>query len=97
MEPGLQNLNPEARESAESVRKIRTGSTIERQGEERLLLALDMFSTGVALMRERIEREHPDLSLEAVAKRVVSGLTDRPLDAPGRLVKGSRNGKSTAT
>jgi hypothetical protein len=57
---------------------------------ERLRLALDLCATGEGLLRQRIRREHPDLSDAAVEARLVAWLRARPGaehgDAPGRPV-----------
>lgn len=68
----------------------------DSRGEENLLLALDMFSTGITLMRERLERENPELSPEAISELITSYLAKRPLDAPGRIVRGPRVGRPTS-
>ena len=88
METRLDDLKPES---------VRSDRALDAQREANLLLALDMFSTGVTLMRERVERDHPELSEDEIAERVVSILRHRPLDAPGRIVEGSRDGKTSAT
>ena len=55
---------------------------------ERMRLAFDMYATGEALMRQRIRREHPDLSPAEVEARLVAWLQTRPGaehgDAEGR-------------
>jgi Rv0078B-related antitoxin len=45
---------------------------------ERVRLALDMYATGEALMRQRIRREHPDLSPVEVEARLCAWLQIRP-------------------
>jgi hypothetical protein len=45
---------------------------------ERIRLALDLYATGEALIRQRICREHPDLSPAAVEARLVVWLQIRP-------------------
>jgi hypothetical protein len=45
---------------------------------ERMRLALDMYATGEALMRQRIQREHPDLTPAEVEARIVAWLQNRP-------------------
>jgi hypothetical protein len=56
----------------------------------RLRLALDMFRTGEAMMRQRLRREHPDLSPAEIERRIAEWLEDRPGapfgDGPGRPV-----------
>ena len=55
---------------------------------ERFGLALDLFATGEALVRQRICREHPDLTQVEVEARLVAWLESRPGaergDADGR-------------
>jgi hypothetical protein len=46
--------------------------------EEKLRLALDMFDTGVDLMRQRLRREHPELDLAAIERLVEEWLSTRP-------------------
>ena len=61
---------------------------------ERFGLALDLFATGEALVRQRICREHPDLNQAEVEARLVAWLESRPGaecgDADGRLVRWPR-------
>jgi hypothetical protein len=56
----------------------------------RLRLALDLFSTGEAMMRERLRREHPELSVREIEKRLAEWLHERPGaefgDSPGKPV-----------
>ncbi|HAK94040.1 MAG TPA: hypothetical protein DCM87_03275 [Planctomycetes bacterium] len=57
-------------------------STREENLRENLLLTLDMFESGLSLVRERLRRESPGLSEEAVEERLVAWLADRPPDGP---------------
>jgi len=54
----------------------------------RLRLALDLFTTGERLMRQRLRRGHPELSHEELELRVVQWLRARPGaqfgDSPGK-------------
>jgi len=56
----------------------------------RFRLALDLFATGEAMMRQRIRRLHPDWTPALVESRVVRWLHERPGaehgDAAGRPV-----------
>jgi hypothetical protein len=51
---------------------------------------LDLFETGVALMRQNLRRAHPDASEEAVDDLLVAWLHERPGaehgDCPGRVI-----------
>lgn len=49
---------------------------------ENLLLAFDMFEAGLTLMREKLRRDHPGESEEAIEQRLIAWLSDRPPDAP---------------
>jgi len=55
---------------------------------ERFRLALDLFATGEAMMRNRIRRQNPGLSDSEVEARLQAWLRDRPGaphgDAAGR-------------
>ena len=44
----------------------------------RLQLALDLFRTGEELMRQRLRREHPDLSPIVIERRLAEWLRERP-------------------
>jgi hypothetical protein len=63
----------------------------------RVRLALDMYATGEALMRQRIRREHPDLPPAEVEARLCAWLQTRPGaehgDAEGRPGKWPRTAK----
>jgi hypothetical protein len=56
----------------------------------RLRLALDLFRTGEEMMRQRLRREHPDLSEREIEQRLVAWLRERPGaehgDSPGKPV-----------
>jgi len=57
---------------------------------ERLRLALDLFTAGEELMRQRVRREHPELREAEIEARLVLWLRDRPGaefgDSPGKPV-----------
>jgi len=44
----------------------------------RLRLALDLFRVGEQLMRQRLRREHPDLSAQEIEHRLANWLRERP-------------------
>lgn len=56
----------------------------------RLQVALDLFEAGVAMMRQKLRREHPDWSEAEVEARLSAWLQERPGaehgDAAGRPV-----------
>ena len=56
----------------------------------RLRMALGMFETGVEMMRQKLRREHPDLTDHEIEARVRTWLQERPGaefgDAAGRPV-----------
>ena len=56
----------------------------------RLRAALELFETGVAMMRQRLRREHPEWSDTELEAHLVQWLQDRPGaehgDAVGRPV-----------
>lgn len=60
----------------------------------RLRLALDMFATGEALMRQRLRREHPGLTADQIEDRLLEWLRTRPGaeagDGAGRPVRWPR-------
>lgn len=61
----------------------------------RLHLALDLFSAGEGLMRERLRREHPELSPREIEQRLRDWLRTRPGaefgDSVGPPVAGRRS------
>lgn len=63
----------------------------------RLQLAFDLFRTGEDMMRQKLRREHPDLSAREVEARLVEWLHTRPGaafgDAPGRPVPWPRRSR----
>jgi hypothetical protein len=54
----------------------------------KLRLALDLFESGVALIRQQLRRKHPEETAEEIERRVSAWLSTRPGaehgDAPGR-------------
>jgi len=47
---------------------------------------LDLFSTGVELMRQNLRRDQPQASESEIDRRLEECLQERPGDSPGRLV-----------
>ena len=58
---------------------------------EALRTAMDLFETGVEIMRQKLRREHPDASDHELAERLRAWLHHRPGaetgDGPGRVVE----------
>ncbi len=44
----------------------------------RLRMALDLFETGLEMMRQKLRRDHPDLADHEVEARLGSWLRERP-------------------
>ncbi len=44
----------------------------------RLRMALDLFETGVEMMRQRLRRDHPDLADHEVEAKLGAWLRERP-------------------
>jgi hypothetical protein len=63
-------------------------SSTPSEAAERLRLALDLFATGEALMRQNLKRRHPAAPEAAIDARLVAWLHERPGaehgDAAGR-------------
>lgn len=51
-----------------------------------LRATLDLFDTGVALMRQNLRRSHPEMGEEEIERLLQQWLSDRPGDCPGRPV-----------
>ena len=62
---------------------------------ENLLLTLNMFESGLTLMRERLRRLHPKLSQSKLEKKLIEWLAKRPPDAPGKIVQWPNNAPSS--
>lgn len=62
----------------------------DQRAAERLRLALDIFATGEALMRQKLQREHPGATDPEIEARLTAWLQERPGaeagDAVGRPV-----------
>lgn len=54
----------------------------EEDLRENFLLTLDMFESGLSLMREKLRRENPELSDDAIEEKLIAWLADRPPDGP---------------
>ena len=65
------------------------------QAAARLRAALEMFETGVQMMRQNLRRNHPTLSDAEIEERVTAWLRERPGaefgDAVGRRVPWPRS------
>ena len=65
-------------------------STSRASSAARLEAALELFETGVALMRQNLRRRHPSDTEEGIDRRLRAWLSDRPGaemgDCPGRPV-----------
>jgi Rv0078B-related antitoxin len=65
------------------------------QAAARLRAALEMFETGVQMMRQNLRRDHPTLSDAEIEARVTAWLRERPGaefgDAVGRRVPWPRS------
>lgn len=46
--------------------------------EEKLRLALDMFGSGVELMRQKLRREHPELASPDIERLLAQWVSTRP-------------------
>jgi len=59
-----------------------------------LCQALDMFTTGVEIMRQNLKRATPDASPDEIGRRLTAWIRTRPGaeagDAAGRAVEGDR-------
>jgi len=73
------------------------GSSSEGEDElrENLLLALDMFGSGIELQRASLHSRYPELTDEEIEEKLVSWLHNRPLDGTGTIVPWPRNGRAT--
>ncbi|MPY89721.1 MAG: hypothetical protein GEU99_17590 [Luteitalea sp.] len=65
-------------------------STLHETLAQRLLMAGDLFETGVALKRQQIRRGNPRMSEEEVERRLAEWLRHRPGaehgDAEGKVI-----------
>lgn len=64
---------------------------VELTPSEKFRVALDLFETGVRLMRQNLEREYPDATEEEIDERLKAWLGHRPGaehgDCPGRRLE----------
>ncbi|MEY3034763.1 MAG: hypothetical protein RLZ86_1385 [Actinomycetota bacterium] len=47
----------------------------------------EMYLEGLEMKRQQIRRQDPSLSADEVEQRLRTWLLDRPMDAPGRVIK----------
>jgi hypothetical protein len=52
---------------------------------ESLAIVDEMYLEGLAMKRAQIRREHPHITDESVEKILRDWISDRPMDAPGRV------------
>ena len=52
---------------------------------ESLLTVDEMYLEGLAMKRAQIRRERPDISDDSVEQLLQVWITNRPMDAPGRV------------
>lgn len=55
-----------------------------RELENNLAATIELFEFGLAMQRQNLRREFPELSEAKIDERFVEWLVSRPLDAPGR-------------
>jgi hypothetical protein len=53
-------------------------SAAREKAAVRLRMALDLFETGLEMMRQKLRRDHPDLADHEVEARLGSWLRERP-------------------
>jgi hypothetical protein len=67
-----------------------SSETARDEAAARLRVALELFETGVEMMRQKLRREHPDAVDHEIEARVAAWLRERPGaefgDAVGRRV-----------
>jgi hypothetical protein len=72
-----------------------TAADARDQAAARLRAALEMFETGLQMMRQNLRRNHPSLSDAEIEERVTAWLRERPGaefgDAVGRRVPWPRS------
>jgi len=72
-----------------------TAADAHDQAADRLRAALEMFETGLQMMRQNLRRNHPSLSDAEIEERVTAWLRERPGaefgDAVGRRVPWPRS------
>jgi signal transduction histidine kinase len=72
-----------------------TAADARDQAADRLRAALEMFETGLQMMRQNLRRNHPSLSDAEIEERVTAWLRERPGaefgDAVGRRVPWPRS------
>jgi hypothetical protein len=52
---------------------------------ESLAIVDEMYLEGLAMKRAQIRRDRPDISDESVEQLIQDWITNRPMDAPGRV------------
>ncbi|CAB4368296.1 MAG: hypothetical protein F2916_05855 [Actinobacteria bacterium] len=52
---------------------------------ESLAIVDEMYLEGLAMKRAQIRRDRPDISDDSVEQSIQDWITNRPMDAPGRV------------
>jgi hypothetical protein len=72
-----------------------SSDTSNESAAARLRVALELFETGLEIKRQKLRRDHPDLTGEEIEARVAAWLRERPGaefgDAVGRRVTWPRD------
>jgi hypothetical protein len=72
-----------------------SSDTSNEAAAARLRVALELFETGVEMKRQKLRRDHPDLTGDEIERRVAAWLRERPGadfgDAVGRPVTWPRD------
>lgn len=64
--------------------------------EEKLRLALDLFESGLELMRQKLRRDHPELGSPAIERLLAEWVATRPGAELGDAVGRPRKGQEPA-
>jgi hypothetical protein len=53
---------------------------------ESLAIVDEMYFEGLAMKRAQIQRENPEMEVDAVEESLQQWIVTRPMDAPGRVI-----------
>jgi hypothetical protein len=54
---------------------------------ESLAIVDEMYFEGLAMKRAQIQRENPEMEVDAVEESLQQWIVTRPMDAPGRVIR----------